>query len=300
MDPNTTVTAGSSGGSATMASTGGTASSTGATASSTGVASSVTARWPDNWREQYAGGDEKKVSRLSRYASLDGALDALFAAQNRISSGELKPVLPKDATPEQLKAYRAELGVPEDPAKYDLKLKQGRIIGDEDKPVIASFLKEAALPLNLRGEDASKVVDWYYDEVERQSEVQAQALEKAKKDTEDNLRAEWGQDYRPNQNAIAAILDANLSTNDADLRKVLDNTVAANPGFAKLLAGLARQINPVTTLVGIPANQPQAIDAEISDIEKLMRENRQAYDKDEKKQARLRELYGARERLKAR
>src|SRR3990172_7165987 len=55
---------------------------------------------PADGRQQYAGDDPKKLSRLERYASPKAALDALFAAQQRISSGELKAALSPDATPE--------------------------------------------------------------------------------------------------------------------------------------------------------------------------------------------------------
>jgi len=73
-----------------------------------------------------------------------------------------------------------------------------------------------------------------------------------------------------------------------------------HPDMARWLAMNARTINPVATVVpGAGANIAGAIDDEITSIEKMMRTDRQAYNKDEKMQARLRELYGARERAKA-
>ena len=58
--------------------------------------------WGEDWRDKVAKGDAKKLSRLGRYASPEAVVDALIAAQNRISSGDLKPTLKKDATPEQI------------------------------------------------------------------------------------------------------------------------------------------------------------------------------------------------------
>src|SRR3972149_123122 len=65
------------------------------------------------WRQDYvtsvkavvkdpAAFDEKKVlGRLERYASPSAALDALFQLQDRISRGEMRSALPKDAKPEE-------------------------------------------------------------------------------------------------------------------------------------------------------------------------------------------------------
>ena len=44
--------------------------------------------WPEHI-SKYAKGDEKVASRLSRYSSLDAALDSIFAADKRISQGDM-------------------------------------------------------------------------------------------------------------------------------------------------------------------------------------------------------------------
>ena len=78
------------------------------------------AYWPPDWRKTVSKDDAKVLARLERYASPEAAMQALIAAQNRIAAGELKPVLGKNATPEQVAEYRAALGIPEAPDKYDL------------------------------------------------------------------------------------------------------------------------------------------------------------------------------------
>jgi hypothetical protein len=54
--------------------------------------------WPDAWREQWAKDDAKKMSRISKYSSPEAAFDALIAAQNKISAGQVKDPFPKDGT----------------------------------------------------------------------------------------------------------------------------------------------------------------------------------------------------------
>ena len=96
--------------------------------------------WGEDWRDKVAKGDAKKLSRLSRYASPEAVIDALISAQNRISSGDLKPILKKDATEEQVKEYREAMGIPEAPDKYDL----GDVVpAGADKTMIEDFLKTA-------------------------------------------------------------------------------------------------------------------------------------------------------------
>ena len=94
---------------------------------------------PNHWNDVPT--YDKKLKKLGRYASPQAALDALFNAQARISSGELKAPLKEDATPEEKAAWRAENNIPETPDKYELKLSDGLIVGDADKPLVDDFLK---------------------------------------------------------------------------------------------------------------------------------------------------------------
>jgi len=323
MEPDvTSVTAGSSGGvtvsstGASSASTGGAAASTGTVtttagstasasfSSTTGSTGGVAGTWPNDWRQQIAGADEKIQKRLERYASVKDVAQALIAAQDKIASGQLKTALPKDATPEQLKAWRAENGIPEEPSKYELKLKNGLVIGEEDKPIIDGFLA-AAHAKNINSEQASAAVEWYYDEMERQAEARQVADQKATEEAADVLRKEWGGDYRANFNSVHALLDlAPAGFKDLFMTgRLADGTpIGSSVAGMQWLASLARQLNPVGSLVpGVTGtNQASAIDDEIKSIETLMRTNRAEYNKDTAKQARLRDLYAARDQLKAR
>src|ERR1700758_5352632 len=78
--------------------------------------------WPADWRERVAGEDPRGRERLGRYASPADVAKALIAAQNKISSGELKPALGKNASAEEVAQWRKAHGIPEVPDKYDLDL----------------------------------------------------------------------------------------------------------------------------------------------------------------------------------
>ena len=79
----------------------------------------------DNWAElrtKFAKGDEKLEKRLARYSSVESALEAMLAAQDKIAKGEHKTPLGDNPTPEELAAYREANGIPESADKYEVAL----------------------------------------------------------------------------------------------------------------------------------------------------------------------------------
>lgn len=256
--------------------------------------------WPENWRQTVSKEDAKRLAQLERYASPEAAIQALFAAQDRIRSGELKPVLGKNATAEDLKEWRTAHGVPETHDKYDLG--KDVKIEDADKPMFDVMFKA------MHGENAtpghvSAMVKTFYSLKQQAVEHQATKDAETQKTSEDALRAEWGGEYRRNINLISGLLDGAGTQGLKD--KILggrlsDGTpIGSSPDVLKLLVGLSLIQNPTGVVVpGGDAAREAGIESEIESIEKLMKTNRKEYDKDEKKQERLRQLYSAREALK--
>lgn len=260
--------------------------------------------WPDDWREKASKGDAKLTARFSRYANPEAALTALIAAQNRISSGELKSVLGKDAKPEEIAAWRAEQGIPETPDKYDLNLGDGLVVGADDKPMVDQFLK-AAHDSNQTPDQVKATLKSYYAVNERITADRVEKDRQIQEETTETLRADWGPEFRRNINLVHGLFDATASPElkQAFLGgRLADGTpIGSSPEALKMLLGLALVNNPAGTVVpGGSGNLPQAVDDEIGKIEKTMKENRGAYNKDEKMQARYRELLGAREQLNKR
>jgi hypothetical protein len=256
--------------------------------------------WPANWRETVSKDDAKKLTRLQRYASPEAAIDALIEAQNRISKGELKPVLGKNPTPEQVAEYRAAVGIPEAPEKYDLG-EAGKAI---DSGLLSEVLKEAHATNQTPDQVKGTLNAWKAITNKVAEERAAQDL-RVQQETEDALRQEWGVEYTRTINLIHSLLDGNSSQ---PLKQALlggrlaDGTpVGSNPGVLRMLASLALIQNPAGVVVpGAHADPMQGVEDEISKIETTMRKDRAGYNKDEKMQARYRELLVARETLKPR
>lgn len=257
---------------------------------------------PD-WRETYAKGDEKKFKQLQRYASPEAVADALFAAQKKISSGELKAPLAKDAKPEDVAAWRIENGIPEKPADYYSSLSDGLVIGEADKPIFDKIVT-AMHGVNASPAAVNAMASAYYEMQADSTASMAEEDKRYAKEAEDALRAEWGNDYRGNQNTITNFLesapegikDRLLGGSLADGRLIKDDA-----SMQRWLISMAREINPASTVVpGSTGNPAGAIDDEIKTIEGRMSTDRDNYFKDTKAQARYLELITAREKIKAR
>ena len=257
----------------------------------------------DKWRERMAGEDADKVERLQRYQSPKALAEALFAAQDKIRSGSLKAQLPKDANEQEIVEYRKANGIPETPAGYLEKLPDGLVIGEDDKPIFESFVASLHAE-NADPKIAHAAVKWYNDFVEQQEAAVTEADTAAKRATEDALRLEWGSDYRTNINVLQSYLDTMPAAISEVLRDARDSGGKAlfnDPEFVQWLVGHAREVNSVSTLVGAGGSPPgKSLDDEISGIEKFMRTNRADYNRDQKMQDRLLQLYGAREKRDAR
>ena len=258
--------------------------------------------WPEDWQARVSKGDEKLAKLAGRYASPEAAFEALVAAQNRIRSGELKNALPENPTPDQLKAWRKDNGVPDAPDKYDLKFDNGLVISDEDKPVIDEFLK-AAHDNNLTESQAKAAIAWHYQNLEQQAEAREELDSTERQACLDELNVEWGKGFRRNVNAIESV----LSRFPDDVREAFksarlpDGTAVFNsPQVMRAFADLALELNPAGIVTPFDGDPMKGIDEEIKEIETLMRTNRKEYNRDEAKQERYRELLDAKSKMSQR
>ena len=260
-------------------------------------------KFPDKWREAPAENDEKKLTRLSKYTSPTEVVNAMIAAQNKISEAGLKEPFPVKGTPEEQNAWRAANGVPEAPDKYELKFDDGFVIGDEDKERTDAFLKTAHA-LNLPTGPVKELIRWSYAQQEAEIAAQNDADKTLASAAQEQLRAEWGTDYKGIMNSIHGLLD--LAGNEEVKNGILGGRLAdgtpifASPAALKWLGQLATELNPVTTL--IPPGHGDigtAIAEEIANIEKLMGNPNSDYwkgPKADKMQERYRQLIEARDK----
>lgn len=255
------------------------------------------------WRADISGGDEKATKLLERYSTPQDFTKAYLEAVKKISSGELAKPLAKDATPEQVAEWRKGNGIPEKPEGYFEKLPNGLVIGEDDKPLFDAVAQKLHAR-NVQPEVIHDLAEWYYGMQNQQIQTQQAADAEAKPALEASLREAWGADFKANANVYASYLEAAPKEVQDVLKSARDaegNFILYRPEVVSWLVSQAREINPAGHIT--PAGNEgtvQSVQAEIDTIEKFMRTNRTEYNKDEKMQARARQLYEARAKLQAR
>jgi len=231
---------------------------------------------PENWRDDFSMGDEKKAAQLGRYKSTDDFVKSFWEGRDKISKG-LSSELPDNATPEQLAEYRQSRGVPESPDQYKLNLGEGMVLGEEDKGIMDAVLKAAhhhnVSPdvmsdlatefLGTRGEAQQAAEDQRYT----QDNLDAQGAQQA-------LRETWGNDYQTNLNIIQNQLEGLPESvrDDFSQARMPDGTALFNsPEFMNWFTDIGRQINPMASIVPNTAAQMSAMNDIIGEADKLMR-----------------------------
>jgi hypothetical protein len=244
--------------------------------------------WPSDWKERYvdkltdkAGkpldetAKEKMMKRLARYASPRAAMDAMIAAQNKISSGMTK-IPGKDATPEEIAQYRQDMGIPEEAKGYDLTLGEGMVIGDEDKEMVDGFL-QVAHDGNYTQQQVTDGLNWYYQTQENAIAARHEADATHRASAEEELRSEWGPEYQANRNLMANYLSTDFDEGVAELitgARLADGTPLANhPDILRGFVAKARAANPLGALVpGTGTKQHEQMIDEIAALEKKMKD----------------------------
>ena len=266
--------------------------------------------WPDDWRERMVShvADEairtKELKQLQRYGSPEEVHKKARSLEQRLSSGELKTALPKDASPEMLASWRKENGIPEMPTGYDLDLGQGVKFSPTDKPAVDEFLKKAH-ETNQTPEQVKASLKAFHGYIELQKAEQFTKDTTIRQESEEILREDWGPEFKRNVNLINNLVASNgdpeFVENFWNARLADGTPIGSSPAMLKMLLNLALVDNPAGTVVpNGGGNIQQSIDTEIASIETAMRKDRNAYNKDEKMQARYRDLLEAREKLQNR
>ena len=248
-----------------------------------------------NWRDAFAGEDDKFKSQLERYNSPEDLGKAFREQRATISSGNLKQTPDENATPEDLAAFRAANGIPAEASGYLENLPEGLVLGEEDKEIFENF-SGAMHEMNVEPQVMHKVIDWYNGFAEDQQDAMAELDNGHHQETEDQLRTEWGTDYRANINLVGSLIETTFGEENAsailNARDAEGRALMNIPGVLQGLADISRQLNPVAQLApSTGRTADQTLEDEIGELEKFMKDDRKAYNKDEKSQARLRELY---------
>lgn len=281
------------------------AAATGTLVGSDPVDKAVTAPadWPTDWREKIAGTDAKELARLQRLGSSPADVyKAYRALEAKLSSGQVKAAKPAEgATPEEMVAWRKDNGIPDSPDGYVPELGNGVVLGEADKPLLDGF-KATALNANMTPAQFNETLKWYYSELDNFRAQQEATDATYHGEAEDTLRKEWGNDYRPNINAInnitalapEGVAERLLAGRTADGRKIGDD-----PGIIKWLAAIAKEFSPAAAYIPVGTTAPgKAIGDRLAEIKSMM--GTEAYWKNPAIQEEFRQLTEAQEKYSGR
>jgi hypothetical protein len=255
--------------------------------------------WPEDWRDRLAAGDEKVRRRLDRFADPAAIWKSYTRLEAKLRSAPIRPPAPPEgASPEAIAAWRKEMGIPETPEGYLKSLPPGLVIGADDAKPVGEFLT-VAHRMHAPPAVVARMIDWYYKNLETIHAEQHAKDAAAKAAIERALRSEWGSAYRRNLNLVAAYLDtapAGVKSTLLHGRGADGRLLVSTPEVVRWLLAMALEINPVATVVP-GAESGAGIQERKQAIEKMMREDRRAYDRDPKIQQEYRELIEAEQRI---
>jgi hypothetical protein len=157
----------------------------------------VEAPAPENWRDAIEDADLRKFA--DRIQSPTDAAKQLFEARKKLSTAVVVPG--KNATDEDIAAFRTGLGIPETADGYKVELADEVLGGEEGAERFKSFT-EAMHKLHVTQAQLQGIMDWYVPETEAVREATAKAeenaLNKSAEETKATLRREWGTDAERN------------------------------------------------------------------------------------------------------
>lgn len=260
----------------------------------------VAPKYPDTWREGYAKDDKSKLEILKRYTSPEAAFDALFEARKKISSG-LKSELPKDATPEQMADYRKELGIPEKPEDYKIQLKDGFVIGDEDKPIVDKVLSTMHAK-NINSDVVSEVLNSFYEARQAEEDAEYDLIIESKAKAQESLKAEWGVEYNRNKTIIEGFIEKRFGEDASAIfgARLPDGSIlGSNPKVLNKLYTLAADADPEITILNSLNNRGtlDSISDRIAEIKNIIKTDEARYYKDESLQSEYGRLLTAQQTL---
>lgn len=165
--------------------------------------------WKEDWREKIAGEDEKLLKELSKHKSPAELANAYRELQKKFSSTRPLPELPKDASPEQVKEYREQLGIPEKWQDYDTNLENGVVIGEADRPIVEKML-EKFHERNVKPSEVKAVLQDYFNMVNDMEVERLQTQKNSTSEAEQALQKEWGTSYKQNIASVVNLLKGQL------------------------------------------------------------------------------------------
>lgn len=260
--------------------------------------------WPEKWREEIAGADDKdgkRLARLGRFDHMGKVFDSLLESEKMYQQADIRSAFPDEASDKDKAKWRKNNGVPAEAAGYFEKLPEGIKIAEEDKQGMDT-LAQAMHAVHAPPGTTHAAMGAWYNHVDNVLADRAERDKKNERDHGDQLDEGYGRDSRGTANRLSdlyngagegvmdAVLDARMA-NDMKVRDFFD--------FTKFMAETLYKANPLRTVPGLGGGDPAAaLDDEIAGIEKTMQTDFKVYNADKVMKDRYLVLLEARDKRK--
>ncbi len=224
--------------------------------------------FPENWREQMAGDNESLMNQLARFSSPAMLAKAFGDTRKMISDGTYSRSLAADATDEEISAWRTEHGIPAEASGYELDLGD-MVLPDGDEELVGTF-KEIAHAANFTPAQVNEAVKWYASLAETNAAHVIETDNAFRQEAMDELRQEWGPEFRANVNAAKGYFPEHLAPVWATARTADGTLLGNHPEFLRLFAQRGREMNPASTIPIPNANNITDVETRRAEIEKMM------------------------------
>lgn len=254
-------------------------------------------------REQLSGGDEKLLNHLGRYKSVD-AISKAFREARQAAQNAGKPITLGDkATPEEVKAYREAYGIPDDAAAYPGDFRADFKPSDADKAILGEF-KTAMHAKNVPPQAAAAALEWYQDFAQAQQQELDGTLVRVAKETQQNLRSEWGGEYDGNIGAIQELMTSQLGKdgfNEMMGMRLMDGSrLQDHAPFVKMMAQISTDYYGSNAIFnGDIETTSKTIDEKLADYRKMQVDDPEKYRSNDVQEA-VAALYAQKQKLEAR
>lgn len=218
-----------------------------------------TPSWREDWRESLAGGDEKELARLKRFASIENYHKSNRELLKKFSAGQTGSTLPDDAKPEEIAAYRKAAGIPEAPEGYGLAYPETMKPTEADAAVLGEFQKHMHAA-HVPPAAAKAAFDFYLKNMGDGATAKAEAIQQATAQNLAEVRSAMpGAEFKRNMTLTQDFLAKHFDGSEQALDTVLDAVVMSEHGpvkirnyapFLKGFAGMARSYADDEALIG--------------------------------------------------
>ena len=191
-----------------------------------------------DWLSRLNVSDEIKADKnLQGITDINQLAEQFSNAQKLIGKKTINKIPGQDATEEERQSFFRELGVPDNPEKYELNTESVPEGAELDENLLNNF-KDTAHKLNMTPDQAQGLMDWFHQQTGQSLQDAQQQNEQQKQEAMQALKQEWGRDFDKNLQVanrlvdkyeLSGILDQEKLSNSPDLAKAL-NQIAKDMG----------------------------------------------------------------------